>query len=915
MKFSDDSGNMLTFHLETSPDPQEGGEGIPIKLGDGNFGCVFAAKGRHRLLAMKVIYEHQAGGDVRPAGDEIDYKEMRVLEEIRITGTIFDRLNESRDEGIRKLAATYHQHLALPLAYSTNLDEDEEFKTYASMYEGHDLKFSKYAYVMDRFDCSLKDLMEHGGRVSSREQETKRTAYARLKSSPLPERERSALIVISQVASGLRVLHAVGLRHQDIKPANIYYRDNLGKIQFVLGDLGFLIALNPAVAGSAIISQDALMIGTKHYRSVEQIDHSDLSEVSVEPGPDDRTATLISRDPKFLHTNIRQGDLGVFSRSSSRVLFDIQEFEISDGRGGETSPEVRMKIGIAPQPQIGGEEQKAQGLLSLRDGPTQVSFIKQPTEKTDLFGLGAVLFDIITAGDSAERFYELLRKFDVEGTEIRQSILNLYPTWKSGQAVTPDISAIFRRVNGDGRSYLYPGVLDFLLKCMMSEAIDSFFMTCFKKSEEQDDPPGWPKVTGSIESLIRELTAQDYGDIGRNVLTAEREPPSDGPSSLPWQSIRDLLPALQDRATIDRWLRTASFLNAMMELSWRIHSKIRSDNDAAFVSMAPEHLMLNRDDHIIKESDIVGSYTESQYLSQLMVLHPLFSSITFEPNSFLPIWWPSRMRRVSIRLWPDVESTDSTDEGEGDTSGVIRVATKSVDPTTPGQNLKKGDFLVVSNEKSTHSLYDVEKVGEGCLDIRKNCKVEWENSPVGFRSDEERSGYLVKAFDDCSYCGGMLAVYLFYALFSAGGRRNGVEHFGREVISRLHYFPMSNLPRPSRGVGRRGWRWPPRRQDPATEPRELLRYSIRLYVWLMLGGFACREDPEAQMDLIKKEISQWKDQVADSLGTSGNEMDGLIFKWTDDAEPVGDVDAGCLQINATIWEEVAKEYIDAEERK
>ena len=930
MKFEDDSGGMLTFHIETTPDSQEGGEGVPIKLGDGNFGCVFAAKGGHRLLAVKVIYEHQAGGDAQSASDELDYKKMRVQEELRITGTIFNGLNESSDEKIRKLAMTYHQHLALPLAYSTNLDEDEEFKKYASMYERHDLKFSKYAYVMDRFDCSLKDLMEHGGRISSCGQETKQTAYARLKSSPLPERERSALAVLSQVASGLHVLHAVGLRHQDIKPANIYYRDNQGKVQFVLGDLGFLRPLNPAVAGSALISPDALVIGTKHYRSVEQIDHSDLSEVSVEPGPDGRTATLVSRDPKFQHTNIRQGDQGVFSRSSSRILFDIQEFEkIRDRRGGETSQqvpmeikEVRMKIKTADQPQSGGGERKAQGLLSLNDGPTQVSFIKQPTEKTDLFGLGAVLFDVITAGDSAERFYELLRKFDVEGDEIGQKILNHYPTWRSGQIVPPELSAIFHRVNGDGKSYpyLHPGVLDFLLKCMMSEASDSFFMTCFGTSGRRGDPPGWPEVTGSIESLVRGLDAQDYGDVDRNVLTAagESKPPSGESSSLPrgWQPIKELLFELQGNAPIDRWRRTASFLNAMMELSRRLHAKIRSDNDTAFVSMAPEHLILSRDDHIIKESDVVGSYTDSEYLNQLMALHPLFSSIMSEPNPFLPIWWPSRMRRVSIRLWSDVENAASTDEGEGGTGGVIRVATKSAGPTTPGQDPKEGDFLVISNEKSTYSLYDVEKVGEGHLEIRRNCKVGRENNPVGFRPDERRSGYLVKAFDDCTYCGGMLAVYLFHALFAAAdGRRNGVEHFGREVISRSHYFPMGNLPKPSKGFGGRGSGWLSRRRDPATEHRELLRYSIRLYVWLMLGGFAHGESPEDQMGLIREEVSQWKDQVADSLETPRSNMDDLIFQWTTDAEPNDDSDARYLQMDEAMWERVAIEYIGARKRK
>ena len=82
------------------------------------------------------------------------------------------------------------------------------------------------------------------------------------------------------------------------------------------------------------------------------------------------------------------------------------------------------------------------------------------------------------------------------------------------------------------------------------------------------------------------------------------------------------------------------------------------------------------------------------------------------------------------------------------------------------------------------------------------------------------------------------------------------------------------------------------------------------------------------MDLIKEEVSRWKDQVADSLRTPRSEMDSLIFQWSRPAEdksgddgdaadtkPVGDVDAGYLQIDEATWEKVAEEYIGASERK
>ena len=920
MAFTDATGNKLVFGLETAGEGP-GNERTLRKLGDGNFGCVFAAEGGHGQLALKVIYAHQAtsrganeGGAGEGSNGGIDYKMLRTVNELRVKEIIYDRLQRSHDEETRRLIPIYDRHLVLPLAYTMKLDEDEVFQKYASVYGKYDMVFSKYAYVMNRFDCSLKDLMEHGGRVSSGGSDGRRTAYDRLKSVPLQERERSALPVVSQVEKGLRVLHAAGLRHQDIKPANIYYRDNVGMAEFVLGDLGFLHAENAIAAGSAMVSAEALAIGTKHYRSIEQIDHSDVSEVWIESGSDDGTVTVVSHDPKFLRTNIREGDLVVFPRSDSRTLFDIVDFKVLDVQGGEASPEVRMSI--ASRGGAGGEGRAGGGLLSLRDGLTQASFVKNPTERTDLFGLGAVLFDILSAGESAERFYELLRKFDVRGTRIRQSILNFYPTWTSGQAVAPDISAIFQRVCGDGRSYLNPGMMAFLLNCMMSEPDDSFYMKHFKRREQRDGPrgpTGWPAISASIDALVRELGAQDYQGVGKNALTAEKPPPVIDSSPPSREAVSVLLPSLQESDSVERWLRAASFLNAMMELTRRIINKIRSPkNETAFISLKPEHLVLSRDDQIVKESDVVGHYTYGQYLGQLMVLDPLFSSLASGPNSFLPVWWPSRLRRAELRLWQDDQSAAPAAASGADDG--VRISLKSIDCTMPGQDTRPGDFLVVSNEESAHSLYEVvevDKDNKDCLAIRKNHDVEAEreNSFVEFRPGDDRGGYLVKALDVASYCGGMLAVYLFYALFVGGGR-NGVEHFGRAVVSRALYFPMSNLVKPSEEFRKERNRWSFGRKKPAKE-HELVRYAVRLYVWLMLGGFHGDRNP---MDAIRSEISQWKDQVADGLRRPRDEVDSLIFQYSGDDKPAGDHGPDeelrrSLRIDEETWERVAQSYL------
>ena len=923
MKFSDSAGNTIVFELETT-ERDSNKETILRKLGDGNFGCVFAASGGQHELALKVIYEHQASSHASDGG--IDYKEMRTVNELRVKEIIFDRLRQSHDKEIRKLVPIYDKHLVLPLAYSTKLNEDKEFQKYASVYKKYDMAFSKYAYVMKRFDCSLKDLMEHGGQVSADVTDRRRTAYDQLKSVPLLERERSALPVISQVTQGLRVLHAAGLRHQDIKPANIYFRDDVGTAEFVLGDLGFLYEQNPIAAGSAMASADALVIGTKHYRSIEQIDHSDVSEVIVERGEKDGTATVVSRDPKFLRTNIRAGDMVVFPRSSSRTLFKIVEFVVRDAEQNEAFPYVRMVIESHREPD--GHERRDEGLLSLSDGLTQASFVKNPTERTDLFGLGAVLFDIISAGESAERFYELLRKFDVRNKSILQAILNVYPTWKSGQAVAPDISAIFQRLSGDGRWYLHPGMMAFLLKCMMSEPEDSFYNMHFapgkynklseqKKRDGQKDGPqdmiGWPAVSASIDALMRELGAQDYHSVDKNALTAERPPPVVDSSPPSHEAISVLLPSLQKQEPIERWLRAASLLNAMMELTRRTTNKIRSPKyQTAFISLKPEHLVLSRDDQIIRESDVVGHYTYHEYLAQLMVLDPLFSSLNSDPISFLPIWWPSRLRSVNVRLWQSDGADPTTASSAAiETDGLLRVTYNSTDCTMPGQQVQPGDFLVVSNDESTHSLYDVKEVLEGCIAIRKNETVEEErkNSEVKFAVNEDRGGYLVKAIDACSYYGGMLAVYMFYALF-AGGGKTGVEHLGRAVISKSLYFPMSSLTKPSEKQkgGNREWLFS--QKKPATG-QHLIHYAIRLYVWLMLGGF---HGDQNQMESIRSEVSKWKDDVADTLNKRRDDVDPLIFQYSEEGEITGnqgrsDELRDSLQIDEATWEEVARSYI------
>ena len=47
---------------------------------------------------------------------------------------------------------------------------------------------------------------------------------------------------------------------------------------------------------------------------------------------------------------------------------------------------------------------------------TQVVFLKRQEYRTDLFGVGAIAFDLISCGRSSERFYESIRRFEFDGS-------------------------------------------------------------------------------------------------------------------------------------------------------------------------------------------------------------------------------------------------------------------------------------------------------------------------------------------------------------------------------------------------------------------------------------------------------------------------------------------------------------------
>ena len=649
--FKDPNGNEIVLELTESPvDPSKQ---IPRKLGDGNFGCVFAAQnGVGERFALKVIYAHQA--------DSIE-KRARVRDELNVAQKISEALLhlEGTHPEYAGLRNAFPDHLVMPLQSTEQFKSDSEFGAFRDTFAALDMEFSDFAYLMRRYDKSLKDLMDYGD-SSSRDPDSGVSGYARLRDIPLIERERSALPVLQQVAGGLRVLHAVHLRHQDIKPANIYYLGDQGNIYFRLGDLGFLNPTSPVVAGSAMVSQDSLAIGTKHYRSVEQIDYADTSEVSVTVDESTRTAELLSRDPKFLRSNIGEGDLVVFPKSKSRRLYPIQEVDRD-----EEATLVRMQITLNPT--VEDQEAGVEHAPVYSEDLTQASFIKKPTAKTDLFGLGAILFDIISAGESPERFYELLRKFDAPGVRISQAILAFYPTWISGQYVDPEVSAIFHRVcRGQPAFAVHEEVLKFLLRTMMSEPEDSYYKTLvFQDDLRAGQQSPWKIIQDDIRELRRAVGADvEYDTVDGNALTSSGPIESGEPSDASTPVTVNAVALIENLKTMEasaeggtkalgtRWLRGGAFLANVYNELYRADAV--GGGTQVLKSFAPENLQINLQRSTVAPHENIGGVQDADDLvKKLCSIDPFLTSISAFESCFLPTWWPKRSRRIGVSLAGD----------------------------------------------------------------------------------------------------------------------------------------------------------------------------------------------------------------------------------------------------------------------
>jgi hypothetical protein len=203
-------------------------------------------------------------------------------------------------------------------------------------------------------------------------------------------------------------------------------------------------------------SVDDLPLGTLHFRSPEQKEHFDVANVEVNVRGN--AVFLDIRDPKFSGSFIEKGDSVLFSRDKTRIRHIIQDIVPST----PTTP-IRVQVAASADELKEGEQ-------------TQVLFLKRQEYRTDLFGVGAIAFDLISCGRSSERFYESIRRFEFDGNGRGsvESTIGKYRRVKDGLADEPELIHIFEPFRR-GSDYVPEAFVELILRCMLYKADKTFY--------------------------------------------------------------------------------------------------------------------------------------------------------------------------------------------------------------------------------------------------------------------------------------------------------------------------------------------------------------------------------------------------------------------------------------------------------
>ena len=757
----------------------------------------------------------------------------RFQSERTYTGTMLDYNGRatgirSMPEGLVEVVGGTHQFTDwLKQAHCDPPASDCDNCGDVTAYFGDDAsKVSDYVLVMDLYHYSLKDLLEG----KDRDRSTGQKGYDVLRELPLDLRVREALLLLTKVAYGLSCLHNANspdsgdpLFHRDIKPGNIFVRTGEGgRIQVDLGDLGNLPILPAVASPQANVTLPPESIdtgyarGTQHYRSPEQKYYTDVANARVmhlpaakikeeldrlfapasAPSPavagdgdgtpaqdkPSKRVVLVVTDPKFNNTLIERSDVVILSKDTKRQ----QRMIDGDPIDGKEAGYLAFVLKDLPE----------KNPILQPDEKTQVEFYKKQEYRTDLFGIGAVVFDIVTAGWSPEKFYESIRKFETSSiTNIRDQ----YETLRRGEIEgenldLSEIFAPFRNNNDTVQRYPEGDIIEFILKCMLYQSEGTFF-----NQNRQEPSAASVQLYNEMQALCDKYVNKHHAALAdRSILVHKRTPPKQSGSTPiqfdvqiaklqgiePWPEVA----AMADPALIaaNRLLRGTYYFVKMVDLVRTIvdsnQDEVQRPQGAAEPPSAehispylrhilPTYVSFEEDRlNVALAFDPAPSWASRETLLRDVRQNRLEQFVRTSQNPFVPNQ-VAGMRRI-IRLFPKAQEDIEHAAEHAAEPGVFSYVYRFRDASPFGIRVNAGDWIVCNNtlwEVVASSGADELQVRllppDQADDTKTSILAAGDRPAPTTRPVEFLDGYYFSALAPFKYYLDVLAMYLLHLVF------------------------------------------------------------------------------------------------------------------------------------------------------
>lgn len=394
------------------------------------------------------------------------------------------------------------------------------------------------------------------------------------------------------------------------------------------------------------------------------------------------------------------------------------------------------------------------------EAKTQVEFYKKQRYRTDLFGIGAVVFDMITIGRSPEKFYESIRKFETTSVE---DIVKRYDTLRRGEieGENPDLSEIpepFRHDNDPTKRYPDNDIVEFILKCMLYQSEGTFY-------EQNRADPG--QASKALSDQMRDLLAEYKNKqllprqlIDSSILIDRPQnfgPPITGQSLQfdreiarlqgldPWPDVEQLNePAL---LAANRLRYGAYYFSQIVKL---VRTKISSDNksdETHLRQILPTYISLKRENG---QATLDFEAAPSLQVRKELRDNRLEQLIRAPTNPFVPNWIASIRR--DIRLFrSDPMARDSA----------LSCKYRFRDASLFRLNIAAGDWVVCQGQ-----LWQVmAPIEDDRLTIQfENTTAD--NKGIIWTKDGYADGTYFSALDPFKYYLDMLGLYLQHLIFT-----------------------------------------------------------------------------------------------------------------------------------------------------